>query len=126
MTSSNNSFTEFLLYATPNGKVKVEVFLRDETIWLTQIKIGELFGVDRSVVTKHLQNIYLEKELDKNRTSAKIARVQTEGKRQVSRDVEFYNLDAILSVGYRVNSAQATQFRIQSITQLEKTLESKS
>ncbi|NCN25122.1 cell filamentation protein Fic [Candidatus Falkowbacteria bacterium CG10_big_fil_rev_8_21_14_0_10_37_14] len=108
----HNAFTEFLLYTTPNGKVKVEIFLHNETIWLTQAKIGELFGVDRSVVTKHLQNIYSESELIKKATSAKIAQVQIEGERQVKRDVNFYNLDAIISVGYRVNSAQATRFRI--------------
>jgi len=107
-----NSFTEFLLYTTPNGKVKVEIFLRAETVWLTQAKIAELFGVDRSVVTKHLQNIFLEGELNKDATSAKIALVQTEGQREVTRDVVFYNLDAIISVGYRVNSVQATHFRI--------------
>ncbi|PIR61164.1 MAG: hypothetical protein COU68_00865 [Candidatus Pacebacteria bacterium CG10_big_fil_rev_8_21_14_0_10_45_6] len=66
-----NSFTEFLLYKTPNGKVKVEIFLCGETIWLTQAKIAELFGVDRSVVTKHLQNIYTEGELIREATSAK-------------------------------------------------------
>jgi hypothetical protein len=110
--AKQNTFTEFLLYTTPNGKVKVEIFLRDETIWLTQLKIAELFGVDRSVATKHLQNIFQEGELDKNLTCAKIAQVHTEGQRQVSRNVEFYNLDAIISVGYRVNSAQATHFRI--------------
>jgi hypothetical protein len=115
----NNSFTEFLLYTTPNGKVKVEVFLRDENIWLTQARIGELFGVDRTVVTKHLQNIYSDGELSKNSTSAKIARVQTEGKRQITREVEFYNLDAILSVGYRVNSIQATHFRIWATERLK-------
>jgi len=114
-----NSFTEFLLYTTPNGKVKVEIFLRDENIWLTQAKIAELFGIDRSVVTKHLQNIFQEGELDKNSTCAKIAQVQNEGVRQVSRDVEFYNLDAILSVGYRVNSTQATQFRIWATERLK-------
>ncbi|MDO8512260.1 MAG: hypothetical protein Q7S57_03220 [bacterium] len=65
----NNSYTEFLLYTTPNGKVKVEIFLRNEDIWLTQAKITELFGVERSVVTKHLQNIYLDKELKKEATS---------------------------------------------------------
>lgn len=109
---SNNDFTEFLLYRTPNGRTRVEVLLHDETIWLTQAKIAELFDVERSVVTKHIKNIYLELELDRNRTSAKIARVQVEGERQVKRPTEFYNLDMILSVGYRVNSAQATQFRI--------------
>lgn len=116
---SNNSFTEFLLYTTPNGKVKVEIFLRNENIWLTQAKIAELFGTERSVVTKHLQNIFQEGELDKNLTCAKIAQVQNEGQRQVSRDIEFYNLDAIVSVGYRVNSAQATQFRIWATERLK-------
>lgn len=115
----NNSFTEFLLYTTPNGKVKMEIFLRDENVWLTQAKIAELFGVDRSVVTKHLQNIYTDGELGKEATCVKIAQVQNEGSRQVSRDVEFYNLDAILSVGYRVNSAQATQFRIWATERLK-------
>lgn len=110
--AKQNTFTEFLLYTTPNDKVKVEIFLRDETVWLTQAKIAELFDVDRSVVTKHLQNIFQEGELDKNSTCAKIAQVQIEGQRQVTRNVEFYNLDAIISVGYRVNSRQATHFRI--------------
>ena len=109
---TQNSFTKFLLYTTPNGNVKVEIFLRDETVWLTQSKIAELFGVERSVVTKHLKNIYQEGELDKKSTCAKIAQVQIEGQRQVNRNVEFYNLDSIISVGYRVNSMQATHFRI--------------
>lgn len=115
----NNSFTEFLLYTTPNGKVKVEIFLRDENIWLTQARIADLFGVERSVVTKHLQNVYDEGELNKGATCAKIAQVQTEGKRQVARSVEFYNLDVILSVGYRVNSKQATLFRIWATERLK-------
>lgn len=115
----NNSFTEFLLYTTPGGKVKVEIFLRDENIWLTQARIADLFGVDRSVVTKHLQNIYEEGELNKVSTCAKIAQVQTEGKRQVARNVEFYNLDVILSVGYRVNSKQAALFRIWATERLK-------
>lgn len=115
----NNSFTEFMLYTTPNGKVKVEIFLRDENIWLTQARIADLFGVERSVVTKHLQNIYDEGELNKGATCAKIAQVQTEGKRQVARSVEFYNLDVILSVGYRVNSKQATLFRIWATERLK-------
>jgi len=118
-TVPNNSFTEFLLYTTPNGKVRVEIFLRDENIWLTQAKIAELFGVERSVVTKHIQNIFQEGELDKNSTCAKIAQVQNEGQRRVSRDIEFYNLDMIISVGYRVNSAQATHFRIWATERLK-------
>jgi len=80
-----SSFTEFLLDTTPNGKVKVEIFLRDENIWLTQAKIAELFDVDRNVVTKHFQNIFFVGELDKDSTCAKIAQVQTEGQRQVNR-----------------------------------------
>ena len=114
-----NSFTEFLLYTTPNGKVKVEIFLHNENIWLTQAKIAELFGVERSVATKHLQNIFKEGELDKKSTCAKNAQVQTEGSRQVTRDVDFYNLDAIISVGYRVNSTQATRFRIWATERLK-------
>lgn len=116
---SNNSFTEFLLYTTPNGKVKVEIFLHDENIWLTQAKIADLFDVERSVVTKHLQNIFQEGELDKNLTCAKIAQVQNEGVRQVKRDIEFYNLDAIISVGYRVSSAKATHFRVWATERLK-------
>jgi hypothetical protein len=115
----NNSFTEFLLYTTPNGEVKVEIFLRDEDIWLTQPRIAELFDVERSVITKHLQNIYETNELRKEATCAKIAQVQTEGGRQVTRNIEFYNLDAIISVGYRVNSARATHFRIWATERLK-------
>lgn len=115
----NNSFTEFLLYTTPNGKVKVEIFLRDQNIWLTQAKIADLFDVERSVITKHLQNIYETNELRKEATCAKIAQVQTEGGRQVSRNIEFYNLDAIISVGYRVNSTRATHFRIWATERLK-------
>jgi hypothetical protein len=119
LVSKNNSFTEFLLYTTPNGKVKVEIYLRDENIWLTQAKIAELFNVERSVITKHLQNIYETKELSKEATCAKIAQVQSEGQRNVTRSIEFYNLDAIISVGYRVNSTQATHFRIWATERLK-------
>ncbi|PKF75233.1 virulence RhuM family protein [Chryseobacterium sp. PMSZPI] len=102
----------FILYTTPNGDVKLEVLLQNESVWLTQKAIAELFGVDRSVITKHLGNIYETNELQKDSTSAKIAQVQQEGSRKVNREMEFYNLDAIISVGYRVNSSKATQFRI--------------
>jgi hypothetical protein len=112
-------FSEILLYTTPGGKVKVEIYIQNESIWLTQAKIAELFGVERSVVTKHLQNIFEDKELDKESTCAKIAQVQTEGNREVSRNIEFYNLDAIISVGYRVNSKQATLFRIWATERLK-------
>ena len=112
-------FNEILLYTTPNGKVKVEIYLQNETIWLTQQKIADLFCVDRSVVTKHLANIYSENELNREATCAKIAQVQTEGDRTVNRQIEFYNLDAIISVGYRVNSTQATAFRIWATERLK-------
>lgn len=116
---ATEGFNEILLYTTPNGKVKVEIYLQNETIWLTQQKIADLFGVDRSVVTKHLINIYAEAELSKDATSAKIAQVQLEGNREVSRQIECYNLDAIISVGYRVNSRQATAFRIWATERLK-------
>ena len=83
-----------------------------ETFWLNQKKIAELFGVDLRTISEHLQNIYASGELTEQATLRKIRRVQREGNREVSREIEFYNLDAIISVGYRVNSAQATQFRI--------------
>ncbi len=104
--------SEIILYTTPNGEVKIDIRFESETFWLSQQKIADLFGVDRSVVTKHLGNIYSEGELDKTATCAKFAQVRNEGNRQVTRHIEFYNLDAIIAVGYRVNSFSATQFRI--------------
>jgi hypothetical protein len=106
---NNNNF---ILYSAPNGAVTIETYIKDETIWLTQQKIADLFNVDRTVVTKHLKNIYQEEELQKDATSAKFAQVQKEGEREVKRNIEYYNLDVIISVGYRVNSSKATQFRI--------------
>jgi hypothetical protein len=111
--------SDFLLYTTPDGKVRLEIFIKDENIWLTQERIAQLFGVDRSVVTKHLKNIYESGELNEAATSAKFARVQTEGTRQVTRSLVFYNLDTIISVGYRVNSTQATHFRIWATQRLK-------
>lgn len=110
--SLQDQTTEFLLYTVPGGQVKVEVFLNNETIWLTINRMAELFGVDKSGISRHLKNIYESGELDKSATVVKIATVQVEGDREVSRELEYYNLDAIISVGYRVNSVQATQFRI--------------
>lgn len=104
--------SDFFFYKDSNGEVKVEIYIFKETVWLPQDKIAQLFGVDRSVVTKHLKNVYKSGELLKEATCAIFAQVQTEGTRQVTRQIEFYNLDAILSVGYRVNSIQATHFRI--------------
>lgn len=119
---SNNSFTEFLLYTTPNGKVKVEIFLRDENIWLTQEKIALLFGVQRPAITKHLKNIFDSRELDEKMVSSILEHTTIHGAiagKTQNQSVKFYNLDAILSVGYRVNSAQATQFRIWATERLK-------
>tara|TARA_Y100000780_G_scaffold214639_1_gene216491 strand:- start:11 stop:889 length:879 start_codon:yes stop_codon:yes gene_type:complete len=104
--------SEFLLYTAPNGDVKVEVLLSGETIWLTQKRIAQLFGVGVPAISKHLDNIYDSGELQREATISILETVQQEGKREVKRKLEYYNLDAVISVGYRVNSAQATQFRI--------------
>ncbi len=104
--------TDFLLYTTSEGNVKVEVFLHNETIWLTQKKMAVLFDVGVPAISKHLDNIYAEGELDKKSTISILETVQKEGNRDIEREQIFYNLDAIISVGYRVNSSRATQFRI--------------
>lgn len=104
--------TDFLLYTAPDGKVKVEVFLNEETVWLSQKTIATLFGVQVPAISKHLDNIYESGELTREATISILETVQIEGNREVKRNIEYYNLDAIISVGYRVNSRQATQFRI--------------
>jgi hypothetical protein len=107
-----NELSEFILYTAPSGEVKVEIYVQNETVWLTQQKIADLFGVAKSTISEHLSNVYDSGELDREATVRKFRTVQTEGKREVARNLEYYNLDAIISVGYRVNSAKATQFRI--------------
>ncbi|MFH1612527.1 MAG: virulence RhuM family protein [bacterium] len=109
-------FTEFLLYTTPNGKVKVEIFLHNENIWLTQDKIALLFGVQRPAITKHLKNIFESGELQENSVSSILEHTANDGK---TYETKFYNLDAIISVGYRVNSRQATHFRIWATERLK-------
>ena len=111
MNKNNNTPipSDFFLYKDSNGEVKVEIYIFNETVWLTQDKIAQLFGVDRSVVTKHLKNIFQTAELQEDSVSAKIALTAADGKKY---QTKLYNLDAILSVGYRVNSIQATHFRI--------------
>jgi len=118
-SSKYNPTTEFLLYKTPNGDIKVDVLLQNETIWMPQKKMAELFDVNVPAISKHLNNIYESGELQKNATISILETVQTEGKREVRRDVEFYNLDAIIAVGYRINSKRATQFRIWATTVLK-------
>ena len=103
---------DLILYSSPDGNTKVSVFYEDETFWLSQKRMAELFGVDVRTVNEHLQNIYRSGELVENPTIRKIRIVQNEGGRNVSREIDFYNLDAIIAVGYRVNSYQATRFRI--------------
>ena len=103
---------EFLLYTAPDGAVKVDVFFKEGTVWLTQKALAELFAVKVPAINKHLKNIFESGELDREATISKMEIVRTEGGREVAREVEFYNLDAIIAVGYRVNSYQATQFRI--------------
>ena len=107
----DNQF-KFLIYRTAEENVSVDALVKDETIWLTQKGMAELFGVDVPAISKHLSNIYDEGELTKDSTISKMEIVQQEGTRAVKRAQNFYNLDAIISVGYRVNSRRATQFRI--------------
>lgn len=106
--------SDFLFYQSDEGNIKIQVVVDDksETIWVTQTSMADIFDIDVSGIRKHIKNIYDEGELDKNATSAKNALVQKEGNREVKRSIEFYNLDVIISVGYRVNSYKATQFRI--------------
>jgi len=108
----NDEVTNFLIYTTPEGDVKVEAFLHHETIWLTQKKMSELFGVEVNTINYHLKEIFQSKELNEESTIRKFRIVQKEGNRDIEREQIFYNLDTIISVGYRVNSKQATQFRI--------------
>lgn len=113
MTKNNLELrSEFILYTTPNGDVKLEVFLQDETIWLTQKMMAQLFEVEINTINYHLKEIFKSGELDEKSTIRKIRIVQKEGTRSISREVDYYNLDAIIAIGYRVNSKRATQFRI--------------
>jgi len=110
-TLINVSEGKIALYSTPGGNVYVDVVFKDETFWMTQKAMSELFEVDKSVISRHLKNLFEEEELNEKATVAKIATVQIEGGREVSRTSDFYSLDAIIAVGYRVNSKKATRFR---------------
>ena len=103
--------SELILYQTEDNRTRIEVRLENETVWLTLNQLAELFQRDKSVISKHIKNIFEEGELHPEATVAKNATVQTEGARAVSRDLEFYNLDVIIAVGYRVKSHRGTQFR---------------
>lgn len=104
--------SEIILYKTPNQDIRVEMLIENETIWLSQQRIAELFDTTKQNISLHVKNIFESGELDENSTVKKILTVQQEGSREVKRNVEHYNLDAIISIGYRVNSSSATQFRI--------------
>jgi hypothetical protein len=106
-----NSTAEFLVFTSQAGEKGIEVRVADETVWLTQKLIAALFDVDVRTVSEHLQNIFATKELTQDATLRNFRTVQTEGSREVARNVGFYNLDAIIAIGFRVNSVRATQFR---------------
>lgn len=109
MTNDLVSSSKFLLYTSPDGDVRLDVFLKEETLWLTQKMMAELFGVDVRTINEHLQNIFKTSELEENSVIRKIRITAADGKQYLT---SFYNLDAIIAVGYRVNSQRATQFRI--------------
>ena len=104
----NNSIE---IYRSQDGSIQLNVKLENDTVWLTQSQMAELFGVDRTSIVRHIRNIYKSEELDQNSTCAKNAQVRTEGHRSILREIPYYNLDMIISVGYRVNSKNATSFR---------------
>lgn len=104
----NNSIE---IYRSQDGSIQLKVKLENDTVWLTQSQMAELFGVDRTSIVRHIRNIYKSEELDQNSTCAKNAQVRTEGNRSILREIPYYNLDMIISVGYRVNSKNATSFR---------------
>lgn len=107
----NNNESSIVLYTAGDGKTQIDVKLDNETVWLTQQQMSVLFDTDRTSILRHIANIYKTSELDETATCAKIAQVRREGRREVRREVAYYNLDLIISVGYRVNSKNATMFR---------------
>ena len=110
---------QLIFYSTPQGNIKVEVLFENDTFWLSQKRMAELFGVDVRTINEHLKNIFETSELLQDSTIRNFRIVQNEGQRQVSRDIDFYNLETIIAVGYRVNSEQATQFRIWATSTLK-------
>ena len=110
---------EILICQNQEGNIKIDVRLEEETVWLTQSPIALLFGKGRTTITEHIQNVFIEGELEQNRSCRKFRLVQKEGTREVEREVEHYNLDVIISVGYRVKSLQGTQFRIWATQRLK-------
>ena len=110
---------EIVIYQNQDGKIKIDVRLEEDTVWLNQTQIALLFGKGRTTITEHINNVYQENELEQNSTCRKFRQVQLEGNREVERAIDFYNLDVIISVGYRVKSQQGTQFRIWATQRLK-------
>lgn len=102
---------QIVIYQTEDGQTQIDVRLENETVWLTQAQMAELFQTDRTSIVRHINNIYKVEELDRESTCAKIAQVQIEGNRTVKRNIPYFNLDMIISVGYRVNSKRGVKFR---------------
>ncbi|MGE4488260.1 MAG: RhuM family protein [Kiritimatiellales bacterium] len=117
-----NGKGELIVYQSPNGNIRLDVRLQDETVWLTQAMMAELFQTTQQNISQHILNIYDEKELDPTSTHKKFLSVRREGLREVQRELDYYNLDAIISVGYRVKSATATRFRIWATERLKEYL----
>jgi hypothetical protein len=110
---------EIILYKNSEGNIRLDVRLEEETVWLTHEQMATLFGKSRSTVAEHVANVYEEGELDQNRTCRKFRQVRSEGAREVEREIDHFNLDVIISVGYRVKSPQGTQFRIWATQRLK-------
>jgi hypothetical protein len=111
--------SDIIIYQNQEGNINIDVRLEDETVWLSQAQMGLLFGKDKRTISEHIGNIFSEGELEKNSTIRKFRTVQIEGNREVERDIEHYDLDVIISVGYRVKSTQGTQFRIWATQRLK-------
>ena len=103
---------EIVIYQNQDGQIKLDVRLEDETVWLTQAQLCALFQKSKATISEHIKNVFSEGELIQDSTVRKFRTVQQEGTRNIERDLEYYNLDVIISVGYRVKSPQGTQFRI--------------
>lgn len=121
MNEQNNK-SEIILYQTDDGTTKIDVRLSDNTVWLSLNELSELFQRDKSVISRHIKNIYEEAELKEDSTVANFATVQNEGGRSIARLITYYNLDVIISVGYRVKSLRGTQFRIWATERLREYL----
>jgi toxin-antitoxin system, toxin component, fic family len=114
-----NRDDNMLIYRSEDGKIKIDVRFESETVWLSLDQMATLFGRDKSTISRHVKNVFEEGELSTEATVAKFATVQTEGGREVTRNIDYYNLDVIISVGYRVKSQQGTQFRIWATQRLK-------